>query len=500
MKPLVLLVDLGSIFWPAWFSSVKDELSAAHDRSVSLVRRMREGYPGALVAVCCDSPSNWRKELEPSYKANRPPRDSAAFEQMRLVKETFAKDGLLVWEAESFEADDVLATACRAAVKAGHEVVVASADKDLTQLVEHGVSWASPKTGELLTRDGVRTKFGVWPEQMRDYLAICGDSSDNVRGVQGVGPKGAIKLLEEYATLEQVMAEVVKPRAKPVATLSVDAKLKESLAWMATTVKLVSLRYDAPIRWEEIYETREVKPIAKGNSMSDVTDAEYEAAEREMIADGAADDAAIDKADAELTALAARDSAPTVERKSEPRPLAKVSSVAIAPPSWDLALEPTTLGLAYKLAVDLFNSRLYSRFPSAEAIFAVIIRGREMGLGALTSLDLFHIVEGKPAPHAHFIIARAKGSHECEYLEYVGGDSSYAEWEGQSKRGAQLGREPVRLRYTIDQAKKANVVKSGSNWEKRPDEMLRKTAGVQLARVIAPGATMGLYSQEELAG
>jgi 5'-3' exonuclease len=493
-KPLVLLIDLGSIFWPAWFSSVKDELSAAHDRSVNLTRRMREGYPGALVAVCCDSPSNWRKELEPSYKANRPPRDSAAFEQLLLVKETLAKDGLLVWEAEGFEADDVLATACRAAVKAGHEVVVASADKDLTQLVEHGVSWASPKTGELLTRDGVHTKFGVWPEQIRDYLAICGDTSDNVRGVQGVGPKGAVKLLAEYVTLEQVMAEVVKPRAKPVATLNIDAKLKESLAWIATTVKLVSLRYDVPIQWEEIYETREVQPVAQGETMG-IEDAEYEAAEREAIEPGA-----IEKADGELEALATRDTAPSVERKSEPRQLAKVTSVAIAPPSWDLALEPTTLGLAYKLAQDLANSRLYTRFPSAEAIFAVIIRGREMGLGALTSLDLFHIVEGKPAPHAHFIIARAKGSHECEYLEYVGGDSTYAEWEGQSKRGAALGRDPVRLRYTIDQAKKANVVKQGSNWEKRPDEMLRKTAGVQLARVIAPGATMGLYSQEELAG
>lgn len=495
MASLVLLIDLGSIFWPAWFSSVKEELSAAHDRSVNQVRRMREGYPNSLVAVCCDSPSSFRKEIEPSYKANRPPRDSAAFEQLRLVKETLSKDGLLLWEGEGFEADDVLATACRAAVAAGHEVVVASADKDLTQLVEHGVAWASPKTGELLTRDGVRAKFGVWPEQMRDYLAICGDTSDNVRGVQGVGPKGAAKLLEEYVTLEQVMAEVVKPRSKPVATLAVDEKLKASLDWMATTVRLVSLRYDVPIRWEEIYDLREVQPISKGEAMG-IEDAEYESAEREAIESG-------QEGGEELT-VAARDLA---EPKPEPKAQQQTQIVqtrpvaaALAPPSWDLALEPTTLGLAYKLAVDLFNSRLYSRFPSAEAVFAVIIRGREMGLGALTSLDLFHVVEGKPAPHAHFIIARAKASHECEYLEYVGGDSTYAEWEGQSKRGATLGRAPVRLRYTIEQAKKAAVVKSGSNWEKRPDEMLRKTAGVQLARVIAPGATMGLYSQEELAG
>ncbi len=489
----VLLIDLGSIFWPAWFSSVKEELSAAHDRSVNQVRRMREGYPDSLVAVCCDSPASFRKELEPTYKANRPPRDSAAFEQLRLVKETLAKDGLLLWEAEGFEADDVLATACRAAVAAGHEVVVASADKDLTQLVEYGVTWASPKTGELLTRDGVRAKFGVWPEQMRDYLAICGDTSDNVRGVQGVGPKGAAKLLEEYATLEQVMAAVVAPRSKPVATLSIDEKLKAALEWMPVTVKLVSLRYDVPIVWEQIYELREVQPITKGEAMG-IEDAEYENEETEAPAAEAATPEPAEPATD--SAPAAPPPRPAQTQIVQSRPVA----AALAPPSWDLALEPTTLGLAYKLAVDLFNSRLYSRFPSAEAVFAVIIRGREMGLGALTSLDLFHIVEGKPAPHAHFIIARAKASHECDYLEFVGGDSTYAEWEGQSKRGALLKREPVKLRYTIDQAKRANMIKSGGNWEKRPDEMLRKTAGVQLARLIAPGATMGLYSQEELGG
>jgi len=69
MKQPVLLIDMGSIFWPAWFSSVKEEICAAHDRSVNQVRRLRESYPDSLVAVCCDSPSNWRKELEPSYQS-----------------------------------------------------------------------------------------------------------------------------------------------------------------------------------------------------------------------------------------------------------------------------------------------------------------------------------------------------------------------------------------------------------------------------------------------
>src|SRR3954470_12575238 len=97
-KP-VLLIDLGSVYWAAWHSSANDEVSAAHDRAVAQIRRMREGYPDSLIAVCCDSPANFRKDLEPSYKANRPPRDSAAYEQLRLVKQTLAKDALLLWEA-----------------------------------------------------------------------------------------------------------------------------------------------------------------------------------------------------------------------------------------------------------------------------------------------------------------------------------------------------------------------------------------------------------------
>ncbi len=479
MRAPILLIDLGSVYWAAWHSSANDEVSAAHDRAVSQVRRLADGFE--LVAVCCDSPANFRKDLEPTYKANRPPRDSAAYEQLRLVKETLSRDGLLLWEALGFEADDVLATACRAAVASGHEVVVASSDKDLTQLVELGVTWLSPKTGERLGRDGVRAKFGVWPDQMRDYLAICGDSSDNVRGVSGVGPKGAAKLLAEYATIEQLMAAVQADPSK-VATPKVAASIAEALAWLPTSIQLVTLRYDVPINWEQIYERREVRPLS--NESLDMSEEEQETDSPEPSQDQVQD---APKQDRQLAPQSS---------EAQQQQLARIppEQALVAPPSWDLGLEPTSLGAAYKLATGLYNSRLYSRFPSVEAIWAIIIRGREMGMGALTSLDSFHIVEGKPSPSAHLLIARAKSHPDCEYIEYVGGDETFAEWEGKTKRG----KKPVTLRYTIDQAKRAGLLKSGGNWEKRPGEMLRKTCGVQLCRILVPGAMQGLYAAEEL--
>ena len=146
LKDDVLLIDLGSIYWAAWHSTANAEICEAHDRTIAHVRKLLGDYK--LIAVCCDSPSNFRKDIDPTYKANRPPRDSAAYVQLDRVKKTLADDGLLLWECPGLEADDVLATACRAAVKLDHNVAIVSADKDLTQLVQLGVSWLSPKTGE----------------------------------------------------------------------------------------------------------------------------------------------------------------------------------------------------------------------------------------------------------------------------------------------------------------------------------------------------------------
>jgi 5'-3' exonuclease len=470
----VVLIDLGSIFWPAWHSTAGKDICEAHDRSIDHIRKISEGYQ--LIAICCDSPRNFRKAIDPAYKANRELRPISAYEQLARTKRTLERMGLLLWECDGFEADDLVATACRAAVKLDHEVLVCSADKDLTQLVEFGVQWSSPMTGELLDRDGVRKKFGVWPEQMRDYLAIVGDQSDNIPGVQGVGPKGAAKLLTAYATIEQVM-DAVRTNPGKVATPVVSAALQAALAWLPTTIQLVTLRFDAPISFRQIYETRTPKedPVHENREPSESDRPEHEQETPEPQSEASPGEAG--KPD-------------RAEAQSPDR-----SQAIVAAPSWELGLEPTSLGAAFKLAQGLHGSGLYAKFKNPAAIWAVIIRGRELGLGALTALDCFNIVEGRPCPTAHFLISRARAHRDCDYLEFVDGDETFAEWRGKAK-----GQKEVTIRYTIEQAKDAGMIKSGSAWDKRPDQMLRKEAGVQCARIIVPGALQGMHSQEEMDG
>lgn len=169
------------------------------------------------------------------------------------------------------------------------------------------------------------------------------------------------------------------------------------------------------------------------------------------------------------------------------------TSLAVAPAQFEHGLEPTTMGAAWQLAKGVFQSRLYPQLATPEAVWAIIIRGREMGLGALTALDTIVMIKGKPALSAHLIIARAKMHPQCEYFQLVSSDETAAEWVCLRKGNP----EPTRMRYTIQQAALAGLAGRG-NWETRPVELLRKTAGVQLARVEFPEAAIGVHSIEEL--
>jgi hypothetical protein len=254
----------------------------------------------------------------------------------------------------------------------------------------------------------------------------------------------------------------------------------DNVAQLELARKLVTLREDAPINWQEIYQERTPERLTEDEDMGDIDETD-DIGESE------------DAPPAEI-----------VERTEEPKrekqeALAVHSNGGTGVQAFEQGLQPGSLGAAYKLARGLYESRIYSRFPNAEAIWAIIIRGREMGLGALTALDTFHLVEGRPSPHAHLLVSRAKQHPDCEYFCFLGGDETYAEYETRNRRNP----NPTRLKYTIEQAKKAELVrptKSGkpSNWQTRPAEMLRKTCAVQLARVEYPEALLGAYAVEEL--
>jgi 5'-3' exonuclease len=493
MKTL-LLIDLSGIYWANWHATSDKEVSEAFERTVSRVTSLAADYD--LVAVCCDAPPYWRKDILPTYKAQRDAPPPQAVEQFRRVKERLEADGFLLWSAQGFEADDVIATAVERAKGDDITVTIASSDKDLMQLASPSVTCFSTMSGVRYTPDQVVAKFGIGPEKMLDLLSLVGDTSDNVPGVPGIGPKTAADLLKRFGDLDGVLAEVAKPLPQSDADEGGSAitkpKLRASLIEHADAAllarRVITLRTDVPINFEEIYMEREQKPLAE--DIGDVDEPEGDSGPR---------------------AAPPQPTAPVVQ-DAEYEPVTKGGTSALATvsaPEWSLALEPSSLGAAHKFAKYLHSSRLYARLPNPEAIWAIIVRGREMGMGAMASLDNFHLVEGRPAPHAHLLVARAMKHPDCEYFRFVGGDDTYAEYETKNRNNP----APTRLKYTIEQAQRAGLCPesprprpqagakdSRGNWEKRPDEMLRKTCAVQLARIEYPDATQGLYSIEELEG
>jgi len=490
----IILIDFGSVFWAAWHSSANDAVSAAHDRAVSKVRSIANGNP--FVAVCCDSPESWRKKLAPAYKANREQKEPAAIEQMSRAKETLRRDGLLLWEAEGFEADDVLATASIKAAAKGDTSIIHSADKDLLQMVGPKCLVITTTTGVRMDSDAVRAKWGVKPEQIADALAIVGDKSDNIAGVPGVGPVGAAKLLGRFGTIEALIAALEKP--EPIATPAVDKALRESIEIMQLAKSLTTLSWDAPIKYEELFEERHAQPLTDDP-------------EDYMPNLDQNDDELDDMMGPDVGSAPVQQPAQTqiIPRETEQAPVTNgngngTKALAMAR---DTGLQPQSLGAALDFAKAIYNSRLYQKFPNPEAIFAVIVRGREMGMGALTALDCFHVIEGKPAPLAHLIVARAKAHPDCEFFRFVGGDDTYAEYQTKNRNNP----GPTTLKFTLEQARLSGLAPriprterplqgkdDRGNWEKRPAEMLRKTCAVQLSRIEFPDAALGLYSAEEL--
>jgi len=164
-------------------------------------------------------------------------------------------------------------------------------------------------------------------------------------------------------------------------------------------------------------------------------------------------------------------------------------------------LQPGDLRGAWTVSNWIARSGLYKAFDTPEKVFAVLLRGREMGLSATTALSGFHVIEGKPSASADLIRSLAERDPNCEYFMLVGADSKQATWETKHRKQPR----PVQYSYTIEEAELADLTRPGwkgqpSNWVKRPKDMLTKTAASKLARLVYPGACLGLYCAEELTG
>jgi len=214
---------------------------------VTMLRKLLADHQPALVAAAFDPPGpTFRDAIAADYKANRPPMPGDLVEQVPLVHEACDALGVPVLMEEGFEADDVIGTLARRAAAAGHDVVIVTGDKDFFQLVDDRITVFNPRDeGTWYDVEGVRTKFGVAPDRVVDVLALMGDAIDNVKGVPGIGEKGARELIASHGDLDTLLA------AAP--TLP-QRKYRDALVAHADAARqsreLVRIHADVPVAFE----------------------------------------------------------------------------------------------------------------------------------------------------------------------------------------------------------------------------------------------------------
>lgn len=185
---------------------------------------------------------NFRNDIFPDYKGTRKETPEELIPQFPIIREAVTALNLNQLEMEGYEADDLIATYAKLALENGYEVVVVSADKDLMQLIRPGVTYFDPMKDKFFTPEDVKEKFGVYPEQVVDVQALAGDSIDNIPGVPGIGLKTAAQLIEEFGSLEQVLA-----RAGEIKQNKRRETLLENIENAKISLQLVTLKNDIPV-------------------------------------------------------------------------------------------------------------------------------------------------------------------------------------------------------------------------------------------------------------
>jgi len=226
---------------PSLSNSNGDPTGAIHGVLNMINKLIREQSP-EHIAVVFDAPGKtFRDEMFSEYKANRPPMPDELRLQINPLLEVITAMGLPLLCIEGVEADDVIGTLCHEAVKNSISVLISTGDKDMAQLVDDRITLINTMSGTVLDRNGVKKKFDVYPEQIIDYLALVGDSSDNIPGVPKVGPKTAAKWLKKYGNV----AEIVKNMNE--ITGKVGESLRENLDQLELSQKLATIRQNVEL-------------------------------------------------------------------------------------------------------------------------------------------------------------------------------------------------------------------------------------------------------------
>jgi DNA polymerase I len=207
-----------------------------------MMRTLKEKEPSRLAVVFDAKGPTFRHEKYSEYKANRPPMPQDLSMQIPKIHELVDAYRLASLSVPGFEADDIIATLTAMAREKDWEVVIVSGDKDLMQLVGQGVVMWDPQGDKVYDSNGVKKKFGVTPDRIVDFLALMGDSSDNVPGVPGIGKKTAASLIDQFGSLDQIFADLDKVPQKRARNNLSEHKNKALLSR-----DLVTLDYQVPL-------------------------------------------------------------------------------------------------------------------------------------------------------------------------------------------------------------------------------------------------------------
>ena len=248
-RPFVL-VDGSSYLYRAYhalpaFTSSKGEPTGAVLGVLNMLYKLLDDFEPERIAVIFDAPGKtFRDDLYKDYKANRPPMPEDLRPQIEPLLEVIKAIGIPVLKITGVEADDVIGTLATQASKAGITTLIFTSDKDMAQLVDNKVTLVNTMNDTKMNTDGIRKKFGVSPKQIVDYLTLVGDSSDNIPGVPGVGPKTAAKWLGAYQDLQTLEAHADEIGGK------VGDRLRETLDTLPLYKKLVTIVCDLTLPME----------------------------------------------------------------------------------------------------------------------------------------------------------------------------------------------------------------------------------------------------------
>lgn len=283
-SPPLILIDGSSYLFRAFHALPPLKTSRGQDTGaikgvIAMIRSLAKEYPDSPIAVVFDAKgSTFRNDIYSEYKANRPPMPDELRTQIEPIHHIIRAMGLPLLVVPGVEADDVIGTLALQATERERNTLVSTGDKDLAQLVSDHVTLINTMTNERLDHDGVVAKFGLPPSRIIDFLALTGDKVDNIPGVPGVGPKTALKWLNEYDSVEGVITNADAIGGK------VGEKLRANIEQLKLSYELATVKLDVTLE----FDLQELVPTDPDNEqlLALFTELEFRGWIDELEADG----------------------------------------------------------------------------------------------------------------------------------------------------------------------------------------------------------------------